>query len=724
MKKIFIFLLVLFILILAISFTSPFLIKNQFNKKSRELIGRQATLESFAFNPFTCAVTAKNLQVLEEDDSALFAGFRSFYINVNFSKLIIGKFQIEEVTLDSPYVNVINQAGIFNLNDLIPKKDSTLIEEASESNDFEFEILNLRMSKGKVVYYEKDIDHTIIMDDLSFRLPRFAYNSRSANMDIQFIIDESGVLAISNSFFPDESRFISHIKLSNLNINLAEPYAKDYLATNDINGKANCDINLIGEFKEKSQLKINGLAWLTNLEVKDTSSLPLFTADSVGVKMKNIDLFGNRYAINKVMVRNFFLRFDMMDSTNSLLQAFAPVLITDTATTTLQDSLQPETDLYYGIDSFIISGGSIKYRDYSLDNYFEYDIINISALADNISSTSRGAKLSSIGVLNQRGRYDANLIFEPNDPLNFDLNFAVKGFQMQDLSPFSLTYAGHPIFKGELIYSGKTTVKQGIVDSQNKMTIYNLQVGDKASKKVLYEMPLKFAVFLLKDKDGVVNLDLAMDGNMNDPNFKFSPLIWQMIRQNLLKIVAAPGKLLASQFGMNEEDIRYLSFEQLDTTLTEESANTLIKLQEILDNKPGLIIDLDYYSPDDMDIRNIALIKAKTFYIKEKFKPKSQEQLVKKVETTSDNDIHFLTFMRKELEISTAPDDSLAIEWVGAENLLAEYTALQVKRKEAIQQHLSLTDPLYLQHFRFSEQMEPPKFETDKSGFIVNFEME
>ena len=725
MKKIYTVALVFFLFVVVLSVASPIVLKEYFNRNSRELVGRKAVLKSIYFNPLNCSLSAQNLTIYEENDSAIFTGFRDFYVNINFIKLFSGQFQIEEVRLDSPFVNIINNYGIFNFNDLIPQKDSTIVPEQEEvSGNFEFEIVNMRMNNGNVVYFEKEIDHHILMNDLSFSLPRFAYNSQSANMDLQFVIDDSGLLAMKNKYYPDESRFVSQIKLNNLNIALAKPYTREYVNITDINGKANCDISIQGIFKEKTEIIIEGTSWLNELEIMDSVDTPLFKADSIGVDIRNIDVFNNRYSMKEVYVRNMFMRFDMMDSSNNMYQVFAPMLEVDTTQLSETDSLETAMPVYYSIDTIMVFNSTIKYRDFSLENYFEYDITNIIALADNISSTNNKAKFSSTGLLNQQGRYNANLVFDPNNPLNFDLDFAIKGFQMTDLSPFTLTYAGHPIFEGELVYAGNTVVQQGIMESENKITIYNFKVGEKVSKNVLYAIPLKFAVFLLKDKDGVVNLNLPMDGNINDPNFKIGPLVWQVIRYNLLKVVATPGKLLASQFGMNEEDIQYLPFEGTDTLLVEQTTNSLLKLQELTDNKPGLLIELAYYSPFDQDILHLALQETKTAYVVEKFNPKTEEKLSALINNTADNDIHFTTYLKNNVYKQDIPADSLAIEWVGMEKLISDATILKIKRKESIQDYFRQVDSLYLQKFLFTEILEPPKFPVEKSGFVISFDME
>ena len=56
-------------------------------------------------------------------------------------------------------------------------------------------------------------------------------------------------------------------------------------------------------------------------------------------------------------------------------------------------------------------------------------------------------------------------------------------------------------------------------------------------------MPLKFAFFLLTDKNGDINLDVPVSGNLNDPEVSVSKIVWQTFKNVIGKTVAAPVNL-------------------------------------------------------------------------------------------------------------------------------------------------------------------------------------
>jgi hypothetical protein len=726
MKRIFLAISLIVVIVAVMLAFAPLLMKNYFNDNAEALIGRPAYLEKLYFNPFRCSLTAENLKVREQDGATLFAGFQTLYINLNLWRTITGPVQVEEVSIDSLYVVVINADGRFNFSDLLPEEDSTRASIADDET-IEFEILNFSLHNGQMTYYEKALDHEIIFDDLSFVLPRFAWNSRSANMDAELVINETGSLALRNEYFPNESRLISHIKLRGLDMDISKPYAQAYHAFRDYSGLAHGDITIRGSFADTTRMEVEGEAWLTEVQVLDSATTPILAIDSLGLRIAGLDPLANDFKFEKMLIDGLFLRFDLMDSSNNWYQALAPVLpeqeeAADSVAAVGEDA---SVAYAYSIDTVLVLHSAIHYRDYSLNNFFEYKISDITALGNGIRSDSSLARFSSSGILNEKGRYDANLVLSPVNPLDFTLDFAVEGFQVADISPFTLHYAGHPIFEGELIYSGTTTVKNNVMESDNKITIHDLTVGKRASKNVLYAMPLRFAVFLLKDKEGIVNLDLPMDGNINDPNFRVGPLVWQILKQNMEKIVAAPGKLFASMFGVKEEDIEYLPFAALDTTLAEEATQGAAALLKLVQEKPGLAVELTYQQPIGSEKEQMALWLAKQKYVAGTMPSASAatgiEELAAKVD---DTDIHFITFLNDTLPNAAQVADSLALALVGMEAVLQGMEELERSRQQQIVRHIHAQDSNAVKHFHFLPAVHEQHGAATQNGFSVSFAMD
>ena len=58
---------------------------------------------------------------------------------------------------------------------------------------------------------------------------------------------------------------------------------------------------------------------------------------------------------------------------------------------------------------------------------------------------------------------------------------------------------------------------------------------------------------LLKDRAGVIDIDLPMTGSLDDPQFRMGPLIWKAFVGLISKAATAPFQLLGSLFGGGEE---------------------------------------------------------------------------------------------------------------------------------------------------------------------------
>lgn len=164
-----------------------------------------------------------------------------------------------------------------------------------------------------------------------------------------------------------------------------------------------------------------------------------------------------------------------------------------------------------------------------------------------------------------------------------------------DLDAYMRWYAAFPVKKGTLDYDGSTSIKDGRIDSRNHIMADKLVLGKKtnAHDTGIYVLPLRLAVGLLKDKNGHIDLDVPVQGDINDPEFKPWPIVWQVIKNLFTKAVAAPGRLLARAIGGGdgevEEEVR---FEPIQIALREEQVKALRSLAEALKVKEELVCDL------------------------------------------------------------------------------------------------------------------------------------
>ncbi|HEV8106837.1 MAG TPA: hypothetical protein VGP97_04875, partial [Burkholderiales bacterium] len=108
-------------------------------------------------------------------------------------------------------------------------------------------------------------------------------------------------------------------------------------------------------------------------------------------------------------------------------------------------------------------------------------------------------------------------------------------------------------------------------------------------------IPIKFGVALLKDRRGVIELDLPVSGTLDDPEFRLAPLIWKAVVGLLSKIVTAPFAAIGAMFG-GGDDLAFVEFEPGSAALNEAStkklgalANGLVERPQVRLNVPNTI---------------------------------------------------------------------------------------------------------------------------------------
>jgi hypothetical protein len=103
---------------------------------------------------------------------------------------------------------------------------------------------------------------------------------------------------------------------------------------------------------------------------------------------------------------------------------------------------------------------------------------------------------------------------------------------------------------------------------------------------------VRLAVSLLKDRHGVIDVDLPISGSLDDPEFKIGRAILKVLGNLVVKAVTAPFSLLASAFGGGEELSR-VDFAAGAATLDGVAQKRLATLAKALRDRPGISFEIE-----------------------------------------------------------------------------------------------------------------------------------
>jgi uncharacterized protein involved in outer membrane biogenesis len=223
------------------------------------------------------------------------------------------------------------------------------------------------------------------------------------------------------------------------------------------------------------------------------------------------------------------------------------------------------------IDRITFKDSRLDFTDHFIQPNYSADVGGLSGTVTNLSSDP-----TSRGVVDLQGSYDQTspvTIAGSVNPLSGDLflDIAAKGkdIELPKLSAYSLRYAGFGITKGKLTLDVKYHIEHGKLEGRNRIFLDQLTFGDHVDGPDATKLPVLFAMNLLKNSKGEIDLELPISGSLEDPQFAIGALLGQVVSNLLKKALTAPFSLLTAALGGNGggggatsgDDLAFVEFE-------------------------------------------------------------------------------------------------------------------------------------------------------------------
>lgn len=183
-----------------------------------------------------------------------------------------------------------------------------------------------------------------------------------------------------------------------------------------------------------------------------------------------------------------------------------------------------------------------------------------------------------------------------------DLSIDIKDLNLQNFSPYSGKFLGFPINRGKADFSFNYKLNQSVLQGMNDLTFKQLKFGQKNTSKDAVDLPLKLAVSLLTDSNGVMKIDLPVKGNIDDPEFSYGGLVFKAFFKLITGIVASPFKLLGKLIpGGADLDLSGIQFVPGTLTLKAQEQEKLVAMKQIIEKRPTLLLELTGISNNTSD---------------------------------------------------------------------------------------------------------------------------
>jgi hypothetical protein len=127
-------------------------------------------------------------------------------------------------------------------------------------------------------------------------------------------------------------------------------------------------------------------------------------------------------------------------------------------------------------------------------------------------------------------------------------------------------------------------------------------LGEKVDSPDAVDLPIRLAVALLKDTEGKISIELPVTGDLNNPQFSVMPIVWQTLRNLVLRAAQAPFKFIGGLIaGGGSEDLGTVAFAPGSSELTGDAQSSLDKLASALKERPELRLEIEGTSAQSSD---------------------------------------------------------------------------------------------------------------------------
>lgn len=411
--------------------------------------------------------------------------------------------------------------------------------------------------------------------------------------DLGMRLNKSGTLHAKGSLRHTPLKQKGSLSLNRVSVKGVNPYLQEmsYLWLDE--GYVNLQTKMQYEKSLKApDLKVEGSLSIEEFFLKDARDRSdLLSFSRLGLEALTLEMFPNRLYIEEMLGDSFFVNA-LINEQKSL--NLASLMKPKEAPKEQHAKTQEGEAFPIKIAKVEVKNGSAKFADLFLPIRFMTHIHDLNGMI--YSVTNAKGEASSLEITGEVDEYGATSLkgsVETANPKNYtDLKFNFQNLELSSASGYSASFAGHKIDEGKLFLG----LGYHIVDSQlqgdNSIVIKKIKLGEAYEDENVTSLPLGFVIALLEDSEGVIDIDMPVEGNVDAPDFKYGALVWKTLGNLIAKAVASPFTFLASAMGLEGEQLDNAAFEAGLAEILPPEREKLENIAKILLKRPKIALQI------------------------------------------------------------------------------------------------------------------------------------
>ncbi|MEH6561280.1 MAG: DUF748 domain-containing protein, partial [Marinobacter sp.] len=256
-----------------------------------------------------------------------------------------------------------------------------------------------------------------------------------------------------------------------------------------------------------------------------------------------------------------------------------------------------EAQFIFRIGQLMVEKGALDYTDRTLDPAFTTSVDQLNGSVTGLSNVS-----PQQGKVSLNGRVDGSASVEFDGTIatlgteeTSHLKLTLKDLSLPALSPYLGRYLGYGIDSGKLELDLDYEITGSQIDASNRVIMDRFGLGQAIASQEAINAPVKLGLALLKDSNGVIEVNLPISGDMASPEFSVGQVVMRTFVNLLAKAATSPFSVLGSiadLAGLSGEELGQMSFEPGTAKLAQGEAEKLAVLADALLDRPNLLLNI------------------------------------------------------------------------------------------------------------------------------------
>lgn len=424
--------------------------------------------------------------------------------------------------------------------------------------------------------------------------------------ELSFALNDKGRFISKGQVDVPSESINADLKVEQLALAQFQPYLAPYVNMQLSSGLFSSDGKLNADGKGKAIYQ--GSVELDDLSILDNiRKAPLVKWQKMHINQLDFDQQLNKINIDHLSFNQPYAKVviakDRTTNISNLIVETPAINTSKTSATTAKTVAKPQSnpdatakqpELSLDIQKISFNQGSAFFADNSLTPNFAS---GIEQLEGNISHlSSKPGTTASVDIKGKIDRYAPVTLKGDINPLldkpYLDLDLVFKSVELTSVNPYSGTYAGYFIDKGQLSLALNYKLQQNQLKGSNHLVIDQLKLGKRSNSDLATSLPVTLAIALLQDRHGVIDLGMEVSGDLDSPSFSVGGIIITAITNVITKAVTAPFSFLAGLVG-SDETLDKIPFNPGQFVLSPTEQESLDKLAKGLDDRPMLKLSLE-----------------------------------------------------------------------------------------------------------------------------------